>query len=392
MRTLFRKFRKTSDAKQNNRWKWCIRIVMIILLAVLLIQLFISRCTDCNPIGDPQTSGVNGTVYESGGFGDRLAPALQEALAFGMEVKTASPDRPDETQAGETAEDAGAALASTEILEKQSFTGYAQIYCPVYERPDLQAHIAGYFYYGDLAAFFETSDPRYWAVSYGNRTGYVRKEYITEQEPVPPEFLYNTFRREDLPEKTEAVSACLEDFPVILQNPGLPSGCEVTALAMVLNYRGYSVTNADLADNFLPYGQKGDNIFTGFIGSVYDDSSYGCYADAICRCAAAYASNERVANISGADLEDLCGYVASGYPVIVWATESMQESGIGSLWAYEGLPMGYLKNEHCLVLIGYEKDTDTAIFADPLQGEERYSLKEFYQRYRSQYMQAVLLY
>lgn len=30
-----------------------------------------------------------------------------------------------------------------------------------------------------------------------------------------------------------------DDFPIIIQNPELPTGCEITALTMVLNYYGY---------------------------------------------------------------------------------------------------------------------------------------------------------
>ena len=195
-----------------------------------------------------------------------------------------------------------------------------------------------------------------------------------------------------MPAKENAPEAYIDNFPILLQNPALPSGCEVTALTMVLNYMGYQVSNDYLADYCLPYGGYGDNIFEKFIGSVYDDSSYGCYADAICRCAQAYSTEYQTANISGASLEDLCGFTAAGYPVIVWATESMRESGAGVLWEYNGMPMGYLTNEHCLVMIGYNKEKNTITLADPLEGEKEYEMTMFEHAYCSQYKQAVLLF
>ena len=44
----------------------------------------------------------------------------------------------------------------------------------------------------------------------------------------------------------------IEEFPLIRQLPQLRTGCEVTALAMVLSYYGYPADKVNLAMNYLP--------------------------------------------------------------------------------------------------------------------------------------------
>ncbi len=42
------------------------------------------------------------------------------------------------------------------------------------------------------------------------------------------------------------------DFEIIRQMPELPTGCEITALTMMLNYYGYSVDKMTMASEYLP--------------------------------------------------------------------------------------------------------------------------------------------
>lgn len=50
----------------------------------------------------------------------------------------------------------------------------------------------------------------------------------------------------------EKHSALIDDFPEIMQMPELPTGCEITALTMVLNYYGFDVDKVTLATEYLP--------------------------------------------------------------------------------------------------------------------------------------------
>ena len=52
------------------------------------------------------------------------------------------------------------------------------------------------------------------------------------------------------------VSAISLSVPSILQNPELPTGCEVTALAEVLQFWGFDVCKTELADEWLPRSES----------------------------------------------------------------------------------------------------------------------------------------
>jgi hypothetical protein len=53
----------------------------------------------------------------------------------------------------------------------------------------------------------------------------------------------------------------------------------------------------------------------------------------------------------------------------------------------------FIKGEHCLVLIGFDRENDRVIMADPLKDNYvEYSLTAFKLRYRAQFSQAVLIY
>lgn len=365
--------------------------VMIVLVVVVAVFLFRISCKKCSPVGEPGEK--TDTVSNNYGMDTLVLSGILAVQETELNIRKRTQaegeltNKENETQDFHTAEEEN--TEGETVFEEK---GYTQIYCAVYDDADKSADIIGYLYYGTPVMITESKGQEFWQISFDNGSGFVQKDYLTVEEPQSISTLFNTFKRTDLPDGVQTDTAYINNFPVVLQNPNLPSGCEVTSLAMVLNYWGFEVTNRYLADYCLPAGSRGDNIFNKFIGSVYDNSSYGCYANALSDCAAAYSEEYRVANISGAKLDELCQYVASGYPVIVWATESMKESGAGDLWMFDGVPMGYLKNEHCLVMIGYDKINDMVVLADPLVGEKQYSLSTFYQRYCSQYMQAVLLY
>ena len=68
------------------------------------------------------------------------------------------------------------------------------------------------------------------------------------------------------------------DVPVILQNPEFPTGCEATALAMVLSY--ISRESIDLHDfifNYLP--MNSDNFVYGYTGDPTSHGGGGTYRE-----------------------------------------------------------------------------------------------------------------
>ncbi len=184
----------------------------------------------------------------------------------------------------------------------------------------------------------------------------------------------------------------------ILQNPELPTGCEITSLTMCLNYLGYSVDKLTMADNWLICANFGDATFgEAFIGSPYNASSYGCYAPVIAQTARnfieAQGGSQVVTDITGSDFDVLLNYVAKGVPVIVWVTIGMT-SNVEERSLYvtdEGKEAVFLVNEHCVLLCGYDRNAGTVTVCDPLVGRTTYDRSIFEDRYELMYRQAVVI-
>lgn len=190
----------------------------------------------------------------------------------------------------------------------------------------------------------------------------------------------------------------------IQQLPELPSGCEITSSAIVLNYLGFQISKNELANFFpiggMPYLQNGvmigPNPWKEFAGSP-SDSGYGCFAPVVTNALNRYlsyaGSKLKAVNLSGTNVQNLLSYIDKGVPVIVWATISMKEPYDGNSWYLEdtGEYFCWPACEHCLVLIGYSDST--AVFRDPLdpQGTARYDMSLFKKRYEQLYCQAVIV-
>lgn len=127
------------------------------------------------------------------------------------------------------------------------------------------------------------------------------------------------------------------DVKCVLQNPELPTGCEITALTIVLNYLGYDVDKLTLADNFLDKGRVGETSpYKAFVGNPRDEDACGAFAPVIVNSAKRYLYSENsdmnVYNVTGADYSELVDYVDNGHPVLVWETMWMAKPHIAAEW------------------------------------------------------------
>lgn len=151
---------------------------------------------------------------------------------------------------------------------------------------------------------------------------------------------------------------------VIYQKPELINGCEVTSLAIVLNYLGIDVDKCDLSDNYLPKSNtmKADPDEYYLNNPRYDGGFY-CFAKPLIKCADNYAREHDITlhakDLTNRDVSLLYKEIQNGHPVIVWGT---------LIWAIPGkYENGLYYNLHCLVLSGYTDKTVT--IQDPLYGE-----------------------
>ncbi len=193
---------------------------------------------------------------------------------------------------------------------------------------------------------------------------------------------------------SDNIEVCL-DVENIMQYPELPNGCEITSLAIVLNYLGYEVDNVWLCDNHLPiedfiYG----NPWKTYVGNPKNEG-LGCYAPAIVEAGNSYLgsvnSSYKTKNISGTDFHSFTEYIDRGIPVIVWGTMYMNcDPEVYWTRVYDGEEVVWHASSHCLVLIGYTKDT--YIFCDPMRGGTvEYSRESVEESYEINFRQACIV-
>lgn len=192
------------------------------------------------------------------------------------------------------------------------------------------------------------------------------------------------------------------NIPDLCQYPNLPTGCESTAAASVLQFLGEDITPEAFASDWLlcsedfytyngiDYGPDPNEVFAG---DPFSEYAYGCFAypiaDAINRNSRSCAAEV----IKGSNLESLCAqYIDNGSPLLIWATINMKPSYSGKSWVTpDGTPFTWIACEHCLVLVGY--NDIFYYFSDPQTGSTvAYEKDLAEQRYEELGLQAVYIY
>ena len=180
-------------------------------------------------------------------------------------------------------------------------------------------------------------------------------------------------------------------FTLIYQNPELPNGCEITSLAMLLDWAGYPVDKRELSDNYLPRQEFSivDDVRYGpdpneaYAGSPASSQGWYCFEGPILEAANAYLADQnttqQAAPLSGTTREELENYMNAGIPLAVWVTldYSAPRNPASFRWY---LPDGTLytpfSNLHCVVLAGW--DGDNYLIANPINGWQTVSPGTFW--------------
>lgn len=189
----------------------------------------------------------------------------------------------------------------------------------------------------------------------------------------------------------------IEGFPLIIQNPELPTGCEITALTMILNYYGYPADKIEMARQYLPktdtgnyYGEDGllygNALNDFFIGDPFSAAGITCGIGALKTAAEQYLQNAgsslNAYDMTGTAPEELYDMVENGEPILVLITISMAERWETQGWYTEnGSYVDWSQNDHGTVLIGYSEFAIT--IADPIAGIVEYPREDFENVYRS---------
>ena len=160
--------------------------------------------------------------------------------------------------------------------------------------------------------------------------------------------------------------------PNILQNPELPTGCESVALTMLLHYWGYdTLGKTEIADHYLSYDTT--NFVSSFVGDPHTENGAGVFAPGLTAAANRFLQakgDRRVArDLTGVSMEGLLTYLSQGDPVVVWNTIDMMEpGGVNAHYYYEGRTYNFYREEHCMVLCGYDLNQNQVLVSDPQAG------------------------
>lgn len=162
-----------------------------------------------------------------------------------------------------------------------------------------------------------------------------------------------------------------------------PTGCELVSTSMLLAKYGIKLTAEEIVTKgyiktkkvYLdPHGDPyGPDPNMTFIGDPLADNGFGCYSGAIVKALKKIVPDDRyeVVDLTGESLSDICYYyVDRGIPVLYWGSLQMEPfyyDVVNHWYIDEGKRKGeefrWTSNEHCMVLIGHNKNN--YIFNDP---------------------------
>lgn len=162
--------------------------------------------------------------------------------------------------------------------------------------------------------------------------------------------------------KQEVKREVLLDVPLFNQmdSPRLYNGCEITSLAMVMNYEGIPISKNELAKEIhtvpLRY-QNGEygNPNEGFVGNMQDGPGLGVYHEPIFKLAQKH-FNGRAENLTGKPFGEILKKVADGSPVWVITTASLTPAASFQNW---DTPSGQVKvsfQMHSVAITGYDEN------------------------------------
>ncbi|MBM7654150.1 C39 family peptidase [Neobacillus cucumis] len=170
------------------------------------------------------------------------------------------------------------------------------------------------------------------------------------------------------------------DVVLIRQNPELRYGCEVTSLAMVLNYAGVRTNKMDLYRSIrkdpdpLISSSQGDilrwgNPADGFVGDMTGRRAGYAVFDRPMIALINQKLPGRAVNLTNQSFNRVLAHVSSGHPVVVWTTGDYRLPDRWEGW-YHGNQ--YIKTPldlHAVVLVGYS--TNYVFLNDPLSGRKQ---------------------
>ncbi len=144
------------------------------------------------------------------------------------------------------------------------------------------------------------------------------------------------------------------NVPLIKQMPELPTGCEITAVTMMLQYAGAKVNKINLAQE-MPRDKTDAN--KGFVGDPFSEEGNTIYPPALMNLVTKYAGN--AVDLTNRSIDELKSYFEKNHhPIVAWVGD------------FDGFHI------HALVLTGFTENV--VYYNDCWTGEKtKMPIKEF---------------
>lgn len=192
-------------------------------------------------------------------------------------------------------------------------------------------------------------------------------------------------------------SCVIEGFETVMQEPELPTGCEITALAQTINFYGFDIDKVELCDVFMPVDYDGYYTMNDvYLGDPHSTNGFGCNAPVITNTANDYfdyiGSDWYAKNLSGISLDEVFYQIEQGRPVVIWTTIDQREThAVFEFRLGCGEDFYFNPYQHCVTIYGYDKEKGIVNIADPLKGNVEYDMDRFSRIYDVMEQQAVVL-
>lgn len=196
-------------------------------------------------------------------------------------------------------------------------------------------------------------------------------------------------------------NARIDGLNHIMQYPELPRGCEVTSLAMLLNYKGVDVNKMALAALVIKepgvYMQEGHRYYgdpnKGFVGDMYTLSNFGfgVFHEPMATLANTYTEN-RVLDLTERDFDVLYPFLDNNMPV--WVVINTHYKELEEVYFMEwplssGDTVKVTNKQHAVVITGYD---ETYIYIkDPLGRRDKLPKLDFIKAWEQMGKQAITI-
>lgn len=190
-------------------------------------------------------------------------------------------------------------------------------------------------------------------------------------------------KRRTTPISTTKKDSAKLNVVLIKQNPELKYGCEVTSLAMVLNYAGVKTNKMVLYKLIkkdpdpLIRSRRGDilrwgNPNHGFVGDMTGNhAGYAVFDQPMIHLINKYLPG-RAVNLTNRPFEMVLKHISDGYPVVVWTTGDFRLPDRWESWYHGKQLIKTPLDLHAVVLVGY--DSQYVYLNDPLVGRKQFQV------------------